>query len=61
MDYDDIEKFSDCNEMVEGIICTLSNVSNDFAMHPELIHNGIIDVVSRFIQIYLEKAKLVNE
>ena len=61
MEYDDIEKFDDSNEMVEGIICTLSNVSNDYCMHPELIHNGIIDVVSRFIQIYLEKAKLLNE
>jgi hypothetical protein len=61
MDYDDIEKFTDSNEMVEGIICTLSNVSNDFEMHPKLIHNGIIDVVSRFIQIYMEKAKLLND
>ena len=61
MDYDDIEKFSDSNEMVEGIICTLCNVSNDHEMHPELIQNGIIDVVSRFIQIYMEKAKLLND
>jgi hypothetical protein len=47
--------------MVDEIICTLSNMSSDFAMHKELIHNGIIDVIQRFIQIFLEKSKLVND
>lgn len=46
--------------MVEEIICTLSNISNDFDMHQELISNGIIDVIHRFINIYMEKSKIIN-
>lgn len=34
---DDIERISDSNEMVENIICTLSNISNDHFLHRELI------------------------
>lgn len=36
-DMDDIERISDSNEMVENIICTLSNISNDHFLHRELI------------------------
>ena len=46
---DDIEKHEDSNIMVENILYTLSNISNDFNLHQELIHNGIIDVIHKYI------------
>ena len=51
---DDIERISDSNEMVENIICTLSNISNDFFLHRELIQNGLVEVIRKFIDMYLE-------
>jgi len=57
---DDIERISDSNEMVENIICTLSNISNDFFLHRELIQNGLIEVIKKFIDMFLEQAQEMN-
>jgi hypothetical protein len=47
--------------MVENIICTLSNISDDFSLHRELISNGLIEVIKKFIDMYLEQAQETNE
>ena len=57
---DDIERLSNCNEMVENIVCTLSNISNDFSLHHELIANGLIDVIRKYIDLFLAEARKGN-
>ena len=46
--------------MVENIIYTLSNISNEFGLHYELIQNGVIQVVHKYIQLFLNEAKELN-
>ena len=58
---DDIERLSNSNEMVENIICTLSNISRDHTLHQELIHNGLIDVIKGYIRLFLKHAKQEND
>lgn len=58
---DDIERLTDSNEMVEEIISTLANISNDFELHSELILNGILEVIKKYIELYLSSAKLMND
>lgn len=58
---DDIERLPDSNEMVENIICTLSNISDDDSLHRELISNGLVEVIKKFIDMFLEQAQEVNE
>jgi hypothetical protein len=50
MNMDDIERNTDSNEMVENIICTLANISNDFELHNELIANGFVEVAKKFVE-----------
>lgn len=47
--------------MVENIICTLSNISADVTLHQELIANGLLDVVKKFVELYLASAKEENQ
>jgi len=61
MEMDDIERQTDSNEMVEEIICTLANISNDFDLHHELIVNGYIEVVKKFVEQFLKTAKVIND
>lgn len=55
---DDIERLNDSNIMVENIVFTLKNISNDFNMHVELLANGYIDVIQKFIGIVFSTAKI---
>ena len=45
VELDDIERLQNSNQMIENIIFTLSNISNDHNMHQELLNNGIIEVI----------------
>ena len=58
---DDIEKLPNSNEMVENIVCSLQNISNDGSLHKELVANGLIDVVRKFIDLFLAQARSQNE
>lgn len=53
---DDIERLPDSNLMVENVIKTLSNISLDHNLHQELISNGLIDVVKKYVQLVLDTA-----
>ena len=46
--------------MVQNIVCTLSNISNDFSLHLELVQNGIIECAHKYIKLYLDAAKTMN-
>ena len=52
--------------MIENIVFTLSNISNDHNMHQELLNNGIIEVIQSYVKLFvgiarLENAKGINE
>jgi hypothetical protein len=51
---------SGSNEMVEEIICTLANISGDSVLHQELIQNGFLEVIAKFIKLVLGTAKEMN-
>lgn len=57
---DDIEKQDNDNEMMENIVCTLDNLASDVAIHGELLQNGVINVIARFIELFLSSAKEEN-
>jgi hypothetical protein len=47
--------------MVENIIFTLMNISNDDTMHKELLQNGYVDVVKKFVDLMVSSALQNNE
>lgn len=47
--------------MVENIICCLRNISSDNNMQTEIIANGYIDVVKKFIDLFLDTARECND
>ena len=53
---DDIERIQDSNEMIENILFTLSNISNDLGMHEELIMNGMLEVIQKYVELFLSEA-----
>jgi len=57
---DDIERFNDANEMIENVIESLLNYSNDLSLHCELINNGIIEVIRKYIELFMGCAKKEN-
>jgi len=58
---DDIERLTDSNELVENTVCTLNNIASDVGLHSELIANGLIDVIRKFVELYLSSAKEEND
>lgn len=58
---DDIEKLDDENEMMENIVCTLDNLASDMTIHGELLQNGVMNVVARFIELFMASAKEEND
>lgn len=59
-DFDDIEKLENSNEMVENTIQTLKNLTNDFELHHELVTNGLLECVHKYIYVFLSVAKQSN-
>ena len=59
-DFDDIEKLENSNEMVENTIQTLKNLTNDFELHHELVTNGLLECVRKYIYVFLSVAKQSN-
>ena len=57
---DDIESFDDSNTMLENVIQSLANISTDFALHSEMLNNGILDVIKKFVDQFLQCAKRRN-
>lgn len=47
--------------MVENVVCTLDNIASDVNMQSELIAHGLLDVVARFVQLFLASAKEAND
>ena len=47
--------------MVENIIFTLMNISNDDTMHKELLQNGYVDVVKKFVDLMVSSALQNNK
>lgn len=39
--------------MVENIVCALDNLASDASLHGELIAHGLLDVVRRFVDLFL--------
>ena len=58
---DDIERITNNNEMLENVICTLMNVSQDLLMHYELINNGFIEVVKKYIDLFFSISRVEPE
>jgi hypothetical protein len=47
--------------MVENIIYTLRNISFDVSMHQELLQNGYIEVIKKFVDLFLASARQQND
>ena len=41
--------------MIENIVFTLANISNDQEYHEQLIQNGLLKVIQKYVKIYIEK------
>jgi hypothetical protein len=50
---DDVEKCQNDNNMVENVLESLYNYSNDQSLHHELINNGIIEVIRKYVDLFL--------
>ena len=46
--------------MMENIVSTIDNLASDVSIHGELIQNGVVNVIARFIELFLSSAKEEN-
>lgn len=51
---DDIEHLEDSNEMIENVLTSLSNMSEELTLQEELIGNGILEVVRKYLHQCIE-------
>ena len=58
---DDIERVPNSNLMVENTILTLRNISNNFNMHEELLQNGFLEVIKKFLDVFFYAIKSSKE
>lgn len=57
---DDINKYLDSNEMIENVIQSLMNISNDLTLHEELIKNGLLEVIKKYVHLFRACLKSEN-
>lgn len=57
---DDIERLQNSNQMLQNIICTLSNITGEMELQHELVQNGILDCVKKFVNLFLDCAQKMN-
>ena len=57
---DDIQRVKNANTMIENIVQTLGNVSSDASLHSELINNGLIEVIQKFVLLFAAQCQTHN-
>lgn len=46
--------------MIENIVQTLDNISSDVSLHSELINNGLIEVIQKFVLLFAAQCQTQN-
>ena len=54
---DDIERIRDENKLVEKLIQTIANISQDLSVHQELIENGLVPLIKKYVVYFSAKAQ----
>ncbi len=61
IDDDDIEKVEEHNQMIESLVFSIANITNDPRTHFELLQNGLIDIFKKFLKLIMQQAYVENQ
>ena len=56
----DIDLQRNNNTLVENLLGTIDNLASDASIHAELVENGVVEVIGRFISMFVSSAKEQN-